>query len=196
MASKLLDKLKIEKKKDENEPEYPLWVLAGPPVTKNLFNAVNELFIELKKRIERSDTSNIDINNGPIVKAHIAERADVSPTNIRIDRQVDLFDHIDTQNKKLLRLLKKEQSTKSAGKRPTYKELKAENKKLESKIKKLEQDKYHDFFTQLIDSQVMRKQKDLALQNNKLLNEVTEYEDTIRNLRRQVSQYMKQLNNT
>lgn len=196
MTSKLLNSLKKENTKDESEPKYPDWVLAGPPVTKSLFSAVNDLFIKLKEQIELGDTNDIDIHNGPIVKAHIAERADVSPTNIRKDRQVDLFEYIKEQNAKLSKLLKNNKSKQSAGKRKTYKELKAENKEQKAKIKKLEQDKYHDFFSQIIESQLMKKQKDLALQNHKLLDEVTNHEETIRNLRRQVGQYMKQFNNS
>jgi hypothetical protein len=196
MTPKLLNTLKKEYKQDDKSPEYPDWVLAGPPVTKKLYTATNTLFIELKQKIELGDIDNIDIHDGPIVKAHIAECADVSATNIRIDRQVDLFNYIEEQNIKLTKILKTKKSKKSSGKRKTKKQIEEENKILKLDIKKLEQEKYHDFFTQIIASQLMKKQKDLALQNQKLLEETTHHEETIRNLRRQISQYMKQFNNT
>jgi hypothetical protein len=195
MTSKLLNSLKKENKKNDKDPKYPDWVLAGPPVTKKLYTAIDALFIELQQKIELGDTDNIDMHNGPIVKAHIAKRAEISATNIRIDRQVDLFEYIKDQNAKLTKLLKKNKSKESTGKRKNYKELKTENKEYKTEIKRLEQEKYHDFFTQIIASQLMKKQKDLALQNQKLLEETTNHEETIRNLRRQISQYMKQFNN-
>jgi hypothetical protein len=195
MAPKLLDSLKKSQDTKKLDLEFPAWVVNGPPVTKKLFCAVEEIFTELQNKIIAGDISNIDTKNGPIVNAHIAERACVSATNIRIDRQVDLFTHIEVKNVKLTKLLKSKKSKKSTGRRKIKKELVDENKKLNVKIKKLEQEKHHDFFTKIIDSQLMMKQKDLALQNQKLLLEVTNHEETIRNLRRQVNQYMKQLNN-
>lgn len=195
MTTGLLSTLKKVKQVELDELNYPEWVFVGPPITKLLYQATEEIFSELKLKINSGSIENIDLKNGPIIKAHIAKKADgASASNIRKDRQPKLYAHIDKRNRELLKLTKNKKVELSSGKRKTKSELEIENKELKVKIKKLEQEKYHVFFQQLIDSKLVNKQKVLALQNQKMAEELADNEETIRNLRKQVRQYLKQIN--
>jgi|GEM_PF-3423801 len=195
MTNGLLNTLKKVKQVELDELNYPEWVIVGPPITKLLYEATEEIFSELKSKIKTGSIENIDFRNGPIVKAHIAKKADgASASNIRRDRQPKLYKHIDELNKELSRLAKNKKKELSSGKRKTKSELELENKELKVRVKKLEQEKYHVFFQQLIDSKLVKKQKVLALKNHKMAEELAAHEETIRNLRKQVRQYLKQIN--
>lgn len=189
----MLNKLK-KIHQSENLESYPNWVLDGPPVTKKLYDATNKIYHELLIKIQSKDIKGLDLYNGPIVKSHIAETANVSPSNIRVDRQEKLFTYLNDKNTELLKIIKKVEQPKKKKKRKNKADLEKENHILKAKLKQLEQDKYCNFFKQLIANQTLQKQKDLALQNEKLLIDQANDEEVIKNLRTQVSLLFQQLN--
>lgn len=178
-----------------NKTQYPDWVLEGPPITKKLYDATELIYSELLEKIHSGKIDGLDLYNGPIVKAHIAQRAGgKSASNIRKDRQETFLTYLRNKNSKLLELVRTIKPKNKNDKRKTKADLEQENKKLKNKINELEQEKYREFFKQIINSQLLKKQKDLALQNEKLLIEVANNDEIIRNLRKQVNQFMMQLN--
>lgn len=185
----------LKKVRQPERPEsYPNWVLEGPPVTKKLYDATDKIYDELLIQIQSKDLKGLDLHNGPIVKSHIAEAANVSASNIRVDRQEKLFIYLNVKNAELLKLVKKVEQPQKKKKRQTKADLEKENHILKAKLKQLEEDKYCNFFKQLIANQTLRKQKDLALQNEKLLIDQANNEEVIKNLRTQVNLLFQQLN--
>lgn len=197
MNQSMLSSLKKAKPTANSASQYPDWVLASPPVTKKLFDAINALYEEIEYKIEKGFIEDIDWSLGPIIKCDIATKAVVSPSNIRKDRQPRLYDYIVIKNNELKGLLpSKAQKKQPKSKRSkTKKDYKSEIKSLKNQLKQNENEKYKEFFNQIIESHLTTKQKDLALKNEQLLLEVKNHEETIRNLREKLNQYMKQLSN-
>lgn len=197
MNQSMLSSLKKTKPTANSASQYPDWVLASPPVTKKLFDAITALYEEIEYKIEKGFIEDIDWSLGPIIKCDIATKAVVSPSNIRKDRQPRLYDYIVIKNNELKELLpSKAQKKQPKSKRSkTKKDYKSEIKSLKNQLKQNENEKYKEFFNQIIESHLTTKQKDLALKNEQLLLEVKNHEETIRNLREKLNQYMKQLSN-
>ncbi|OUS72068.1 hypothetical protein B5G52_09450 [Pseudoalteromonas sp. A601] len=194
MNQSMLSSLKKAKPTANSASQYPDWVLASPPVTKKLFDAINALYEEIEYKIEKGFIEDIDWSLGPIIKCNIAIKAVVSPSNIRKDRQPKLYDFIILKNNELKELLPSK-AQKKQSKSKTKKDYKHEIKSLKNQLKQNENEKYKEFFNQIIENHLTTKQKDLALKNEKLLLEVKNHEETIRNLREKLNQYMKQLSN-
>ena len=197
MNQSMLSSLKITKSTENSTSQYPDWVLASPPVTKKLFDAITALYEEIEYKIEKGFIEDIDWSLGPIIKCDIATKAVVSPSNIRKDRQANLYNYIVLKNNELKELLpsKVQKKQSKSKKNKTNKDYKNEIKRLKNQLKQNENEKYKEFFNQIIESHLTTKQKDLALKNEKLLLEVKNHEETIRNLREKLNQYMKQLSN-
>ena len=175
------------------EVELPDWVKSGNKMTRKLYYATIELVEELKIQIKNGASKDLKVTDRTLINAHIAKKADVSDTNIRKDRQEDLFKFIKEQNDILLDMWKLGGRHSTDGRRMSKPELEIAKKSLQSEVKNLENKKYHEFFRELINSQVIVEQRSLAKRYAALQADYNTAQETIANLRLTQQQLIKQL---
>jgi len=175
------------------EVELPDWVKSGNKMTRKLYYATIELVEELKIQIKNGASKDLKVTDRTLINAHIAKKADVSDTNIRKDRQEDLFKFIKEQNDILLDMWKLGGRHSTDGRRMSKPELEIAKKSLQSEVKNLENKKYHEFFRELINSHVIVEQRSLAKRYAALQADYNTAQETIANLRLAQQQLIKQL---
>lgn len=173
----------------------PAWMETASPKLKALYLAYKEIEEELESKIQNTKEE-INKTQRTIVKAKVAERADVNESNFRKDREIPakILDEIVASNKRLELLYKEKVSANSKGKHKSKSDLKSETELLKKEIKTLKNEKYKSFFELLIDNQLTENQKSLAEKNLALELRVKELEEVVANLRKQNNEYMRQLN--
>jgi anti-sigma28 factor (negative regulator of flagellin synthesis) len=189
MENSRLDKLR----KQRVEVELPDWVKSGNTMTRKLYDATIERVKELKTQIKDGASKELKVTERTLVNAHIAEKAGVSDTNIRKDRQEGLLKFIKEQNNILLDMWKLDGGYPADGRRMSKPELEVAKTTLQKKVKDLENKKYREFFRELIDSQVIMKQSSLAERYTALQADYNTAQETIAHLRLTQQQLIKQL---
>ncbi|NQZ87427.1 MAG: hypothetical protein HRT54_07575 [Colwellia sp.] len=189
MKNSRLDKLR----KKPVEVELPDWVKSGNKMTSRLYDATIELVKELKTQIKEGPSKDLKVTERTLVNAHIAEKAGVSDTNIRKDRQEGLLKFIKEQNDILLDMWKLDGGHPTDGRRMSKPELEVAKKALQKEVKDLENKKYREFFRELIDSQVIMEQKSLAERYTVLQADYNTAQETIAHLRLTQQQLIKQI---
>ncbi len=178
----------------EKELKIPAWVLSGPPVTLKLYHAVQALIIEIEARIKSPVKEKLTITERTLVNRHIAEKAGVSNTNLRKDRQGKLLEYIESENKRLERLWKNSISHASDGRRLSKSELERLKSQYEREIERLEQRNLTEYFNSAYESHALNEQKALVEKYKQLKNDFDQAQETIANLRKQNQQLITQLN--
>lgn len=173
----------------------PPWLITAPDSIKALYRAFITIESELTEKISKT-TEELAIKERSIVKAKVAERAGVDESNFRKDRPISnrLLIEIENANERLNLLYKKQVSSRSEGQHKSKSELLAEVKLLRTEVSKLKNEKYQEFFSQLIANQLTEEQKNLAEKNRALAGRVKELEQVVSNLRNQIAAYIKELN--
>jgi hypothetical protein len=189
MKNSRLDQLR----KKRVEVELPDFVKSGNKMTKKLYAATIELVEELKTLIKSGTSKDLKFTERTLVNAHIAKKAGVSDTNIRIDRQELLIKFIEAQNEILVDMWKLDGGHPTDGRRMSKPELEVAKKSAEKQVKDLDNKKYREFFRELIDSQVIKEQSELARSYTALKADYNTAQETIANLRLNQQQLIKQL---
>ncbi|GEA04801.1 hypothetical protein KUL17_36980 [Alteromonas sp. KUL17] len=161
-----------------------------------LYRAFKEIEGELEVKIQEA-SSELSVTQRELVRSDIASRAGVSESNFRKGRKVPerLMEEIEHANARLRTIYNNKMLKRSSGKHKSKSELEAEIKRLSNTVKKLENEKYQEFFRQIIDSQLLENQKNLAERNEALKLRVRELESMVSNLRTKNSDLLKMINN-
>ena len=162
-------------------------------MTRKLYDATIKQVKELKTQIKDGASKDLKVTERTLVNAHIAEKAGVSDTNIRKDRQEGLLTFIKEQNDILLDMWKLDGGHPADGRRMSKPELEMAKNNLQKEVKDLENKKYREFFRELIDSQVIMEQSSLARRYTALQADYNTAQETIANLRLAQQQLVKQL---
>lgn len=181
--------------KKKKQDILPAWMATASPSLKSLYLAYKEIETELENKIQNTNEEIIKTQR-TIVKAKVAERAEVNESNFRKDREIPakILEEISASNKRLELLYQQKISTHSEGKHKSKADLESEVGKLKKEVEVLRNDKYKSFFELLIDNQLTENQKNLAEKNLALELRVKELEEVVANLRKQNLEYMRQLN--
>ena len=187
----------LASKKKTIKSDLPDYLQASSQALKDLYRAFKSIESELEAKINSTEID-LSITERNILNSKVAERADRSESNFRRDRTVPakIIEEIETANKRLELLYSTKVKKNTSGKHKSKSELEEEVESLRAEVKKLNNEKYQEFFAQLIDSQITQNQKRLAEKNKALELQVKQLEETIGNLRKQNAQYLRQLNTT
>lgn len=183
----------------ENEKSVksiPDWAKKRPLIEK-IYNLIQERISDIEKLIKSSTREEVDqlkVKDYKIVIRDITEQLGASSSNVRKDREPELFKYISEQNSRLERLIESKRTNISSGEL-SKEQLKIALDKLRKEHEKATQKNMHDYFQMAVEQNIIGSQKQMADELTEAKKRNAELQQKITVLEGRIKGLIRELNN-